>query len=328
MEALQTMKRPDDNTWKIVLALVCIGILGYGFLYSKNTTADLAYLFGSNLPIALIIWGIFYAAVARKRGATIGGFSFYAIFICLIGSGLIGYSQHKQEAKHMLSEIQHKYSEMIESSSDSQGLPKRIDKAIDTTPQARGEFCEIERFMKEFINQIASQRNDYLLEIEAIGWYSILDPQRLRVDKGLVESRVTINKAKSIVAKYRHKTDILLHNARKKLESLDMSASLKQRAISGFDRGMEKAKSQIDSMWTLEEKVIVEFENSINLLSARNDAWLLQENPILFYNDTDLNEFYSYITSIQGLLNQQLQIQKQSVETVNNNFTRLLKDID
>jgi hypothetical protein len=269
MEEKETMERPDDNIWKIALALVCTGILGYGFFYSKNTTTDLAYLIGLNLPLTLIIWGIFYAAIARKRGGKIVGFSFLSIFVCMIVSGLIGYSQQKQEVKQALSEIQDQYSEMIESSTDSQGLPKRIDKPIDTSPQARGEFGEMERFMKEFMNQMASQRNDYLFELEAIGWNSILDAQRIRVDKELVESRVTIKKATNIVSKYQERTNVLLHNAREKIESLNMSASLKREALSGFDRGMEKAKTQTDSMWALEGKVVAEFENIINLLSAR-----------------------------------------------------------
>lgn len=328
MEQRDNKKRADNNIWKIALSLVCIGILGYGFFFSNNTTANLAYLIGYNLPLALIIWGIFYATVARKHSAKIGSFSFIAIFICMIGSGLIGYLQQKHEAKIAISEVQNQYSKMLESSIDSQGMPKRIDKHIDTNPQARGELGEFERFMKEFMNQIAFLRNDYLLELEAIGWNSILDPKRIRDDTGLVESRVTIKKAKYIVAKYRKKTNLLLENAREKLQSLDMSASLKQKAISGFDRGMEQTKSEIDSMWTMEENVVIEFENIFELLAARKDAWVVQESKILFYSDTDLNKFNSHIASIQNIVNQQQLIQKQRKETVDNNFTRILKDIE
>ena len=160
-----------------------------------------------------------------------------------------------------------------------------------------------------------------MLELEAIGWNSILDPQRIRVDKGLVESRVTIKKAKNIVVKYQERTNALLHNnARVQIESLNRITTLKQEALSGFDRGMEKARTQIDSMWALEGKVVTEFENIINLLSTRNGAWVVQGNQILFYNDSDLNKFNSYISSIQDLVNKQQQFQKQSIETVNNNF--------
>jgi hypothetical protein len=327
MEEKETMQGSNDNIWKIALALVCVGILGYGFFYSKNTTDDLAYLIGFNFPFTLIIWGIFYVAIARKRGAKIGGFSFLSIFICMIASGFIGYSQQKQEAKRALSEIQDQYCEFIESATDSQGLPNRIDKTIDTTPQARGEFGEIERFVKEFMNQMTSQRNDYLLELEAIGWNSILDPQRIRVDKGLIESRVTVRKATNIVAKYQERTNVLLHNTREKIGTLNISAPSKRESLSGFDRGMEKAKLQIDSMWALEGKVVAEFENIINLLSERNGAWVAQGSQILFYNDSDLNKFNSYIASIQSLVNQQQQIQNQSVETVNRNFNRIKEDL-
>ncbi|UJS22294.1 MAG: hypothetical protein L3J18_08265 [Candidatus Brocadia sp.] len=156
----ETIQRSGDNIWKIVLALICIGILGYGIFYSK-------YLIGFNLPLALIIWGIFYTAVARKRGVKIGGFSFLAIFICMIQGGLIRYfqeiqeaiHQQKQEAKQMLLEIHNQYSKMIEAATDSQGLPKRIEKPINTTPKERGELGGIERFVKDFMAQMTLQRN-------------------------------------------------------------------------------------------------------------------------------------------------------------------------
>ena len=162
-----------------------------------------------------------------------------------------------------------------------------------------------------------------MLELEAIGWNSILDPQRIRVDKGLVESKVTIRKAKEIVDKYKEKTNILLHDAREKIASLNMSASLKREALSGFDRGMEKAKDQIDTTWALEGKTVAEFENIFSFLSTRDGAWVVEGSQILFYNDSDLTKFNSYIASIQGLVNKQQEIQKQSVDTVNRNFNRL-----
>lgn len=323
----ETMQRSDDNIWKIALALVCVGILSYGFFYSENTTADLAYLIGFNLPLALIIWGIFYAAVARKRGAKIGGFSFLAIFICMIASSLIGHSQQKQEAKQMLSEIQDQYSKMIESTTDSQGLPKRIEKPINTTPKARGEFGEMERFIKDFMVQMTSLRNDYLLEFEAIGWNNILDAERIKADTALIESKIIIRKAKEIVAKYQKRTNVLLNGARENIRSLNISESSKREMLAGFERGMEKAEGQIDEMWVLERNVVGEFENIINLLSARNSAWVVEGGQILFYNEDDLKRFNSYIASIQNIVNQQQQIQQQSIETVNRNFSRIKEEM-
>ena len=318
-----TNQQKDENIWKVALALVCSAILGYGFFYSKNTTSDLAFLIGYNLPAALLIWGVFYAAVAKKRGARIAGFSFLAIFISMIASGLIGYSQQKQEVKQALSEIKSQYSELIESSTDAQGLPKRIEKPINTTPKASGEFGEMERFMKEFMDQMASQRNDYLLELEAIGWNGILDANRIKADKTFVESKVTIQKAKEVVAKYTKNTQTLLESAKNNIRSLNISESSKRGMLSGFDRGMEKAKSNIDAMWSLEANTIKEFENIITLLSAKKGAWVVEGEQILFYNDGDLARFNSYIASIQNIVEQQEAIQRQSVQTVNRNLDRI-----
>lgn len=320
----QSTTNVEGNSWKIALLLLCLGILAYGFFYSKNSTSDFAYLIGYNLPLAFFIWVIYYFAfIKRKKGNKIAGLSFLAVYAAMIMSGLIGYSQQKHEAMQAVTEIQKQYSSMIDSSTDSQNMPIRADKNIDTTPKSKGDFGEMERFVKNFMNQMASQRNDYLLELEAIGWNNILDPRRIRVDKGLVESKMIIRRAKEIVAKYQEKTTIILHNARENIQSLNMSPSLKQEALSGFDRGMAKSKSQIDAMWALERKTVIEFENIIDLLSTKNGAWVIEGGQILFNSNSDLNSFNSHIASIQSLANQQQQIQKESTETVNRNFDNL-----
>ena len=238
----------------------------------------------------------------------------------MIAGGLIGYSQQEREAKQVLSEIQDQYFALIESSTDSQGLPKRIEKPINTTPKARGELGEIERFMKEFMNQMMSQRNDYLLEIEAIGWNDILDANRIKADKTFIESKVTIQKAKEIVKKYKEQTNTLFSNTKDNIRSLNISETSKREMLSGFDRGREKSKKNVDALWSLEGKTINEFENIINLLSARKGAWIVEGEQILFYNDSDLERFNYYIASIQKIVAQQEEIQRQSVQTAKRLF--------
>ena len=323
-----TTQHKDDNVWRVVLALICAVIIGYGFFYSKNTTSDLAFLIGYNLPATLLIWGAFYTTLARKRGRKIAGFSFLAIFISMIANGLIGYSQQKQEAKQALSEIKSQYSELIKSSTDEQGLPKQIEKPIDATPKSSGEIGEMERFMKEFMDQMASQRNDYLLEIEEIGWHGILDANRIKTDKTFVESKVIIKKAKDVVAKYTERTDDLIKYAKSKVRNLNISESSKRNMLSGIERGVNKAKANIDAIWSLEAKVINEYENIIFLLSANKKAWVVDDNQILFSNDRDLEQFNSYISSIQQIAQQQVIIQRQSVQAVNQKIDRMNKRLD
>lgn len=323
MQEKQFVQQPGDNIWKISLALVCGGILAYGFFYSKNTASNLAFLIGYNLPAALIVWGLFYVAVTKKQGARISGFSFLAIFISMIASGLVGYSKQSHEAKKALSEIQNQFSEVIEQSTDSEGFPKLIDKPINTTIKASGEFGELERFMKEFISQIASQRNDYYLELEAIGWDSILDANRINNDKTFIESKYTIKKAKNIVKKYTQKTNNLLSITNENIRSLNISESSKRAMQTGFARGMEISKKNIDLLWALENEIISESENIINLLSTNKEGWVIEGEQILFYNDGDLDKFNTYIASIHNILKKQEEMQRQSIQRVNSNFDQL-----
>lgn len=317
-----TLDQPS-RAWMTSLAIVCLGIVAYGYLYSKNTTSNFAFLFGYNLPIGLVIWAIFHVAVGRKQGKKNAGLAFAAIFGALIASDLISYSQQKVSATQAITEIQKDYSSITKAATDAQGLPQRIDRQLDTTPTTKGEFGEMERFMKTFMNKMASQRNDYLLELDAIGWAKILDPERVRQDKTLMESKMMVQQAKDIVGKYRARTYTLLENARKDIGTLNVSENSRQEMASGFDRGMAKSRTQIDALWELEAKTISEFENIFALLAARNGAWVVQDGKILFASDHDLNTFNSYVLAIQDLTSKEEAIQKQSINAVNNNFNRL-----
>lgn len=313
----------DNRAWLISLVLVCLGVLAYGYLYSTNAISDFAFLFGYNLPIGLIIWGVFQAAFGRKHGNQKAGLAFVVIFGSLIASGLIGYSQRKSAATQMATEVQKDFATMISSGNDPQGLPQRIERQIDTTPTAKGEFGEMERFMKTFMNQITSQRNDYLLELDAIGWGKILDPERVRADSTLVESKITVKRAKDIVAKYRSMTYGLLENARQDIGNLTISESSRRDMLNGFQEGMVSTKAQIDGAWDMEAQAISEFGKMFALLSARNGAWVVQGGQILFANGSDLNAFNSYVASVQELVRKQEAIQKQIIETVRKNLSNI-----
>jgi hypothetical protein len=241
----------------------CFGILAYGYFFSKNSTSDFAFLFGCNLPIGLTIWAIFYSIVGRKQDRVHAAISLFAIFGSLIAAGLIGYSQQKSAAIQAINEIQKGYSSIVGSTTNSSGVPKQVEGPLNTTPTVKGEMGELERFMKTFMNQMASQRNDYMLELGAIGWEKILDPERVRSDKTLIESKTIIKNAKDIVSKYKQKASTLLDKARKDIASLDLSESSKQALKDGFERGMAKSAAQIEAVWDMRPKLSLNLRTSL-----------------------------------------------------------------
>ena len=322
MKEKENTEQSDDNIWKIVLALVCAGILAYGIFYSNNSIADFAYLLGFNFTPALVIWVIFYVAVGRKRGARIGGFSLLTIYICTIASGFIGYTQNKKESEiEMMSELKNEISEIFEVSTatDSLGVPTLI-KPINATPKFKGELGEIEKFLKQYINQMLSLRNDYFLDLEAVGWNSILDFNRIKSDETFVESNRIIINTKNIINKYINQSLTFAHSIRDSIKSLNISESTRNSMLSGFNRTVEKGIEDMDKMWSLEKKVVTEFENIITLLTASKGSWIIVDEQVLFYNDSDLEMFNSYIASIEKIVNQQEEIQQKSAKSMDRIF--------
>lgn len=47
-----------SNTWIAVLAVICLGIVGFGVFYSTNTISNPAFLAGQYLVYALFLWAV------------------------------------------------------------------------------------------------------------------------------------------------------------------------------------------------------------------------------------------------------------------------------
>ena len=309
-------------TWKIALACVCVGILAYGFFFSKNPDTNLGYLIGSNLVYTTIIGGIFYFVVAKKHGNFASWFSFFIILVSLVISSYIGEYQMMRGAKQAVTNIEDKLikKQLIN------GSQNRTTN-INTTHKANGDFGEIETFIKERIDEVASINNNYQKELIATGLNEILDPQRLKKDVSLIESKTIVQKANELAKKYNDKSMNSLNEGIEKINSLDISPSLKQKMLIGYKTSMEQAKIRGNAAWTLESKIIKEFENIINFLSARNGAWTIKDNQILFQNDNDIQKINSYYAEIKNLQKQQSALITEISSTVNQKFDTLKKAV-
>ena len=317
MNQIQEIDSVQDRTWIFILAVFCIAIIIYGYFYSGNTISDPAFLIGYYLPSAIIIWILYFIVGLRKwKGGRIGA-SFLAIYISMMASGLIRYSQNRVQAETVVDEIRDEWQGISESTERIDGIPGRIHKEVDTKPKSRGEYGEIERYMKEIMDQMVSQRNNYINELNSIGWNSILDASRIENDKSLIESKALIRKARALVKKYSEKTQVLLKDAKNNIHSLDVSESVKQNMIIGFNEGMDIAAADIEKTWDLEGQAIDEFAGIINLLAATTSDWVVQGGQILFVSEANLRKFNGHILTIQDIVQQQLNIQSKNQSEVN-----------
>jgi hypothetical protein len=304
----------------LVLFVIYAILLAINIPYSHGESNHNEYQ-GQQIMIMWFISGLVFRNYwkARNRKGWIGALVGVLVttVVLIFGEAMHIRSQQKYEAAQVVSEIQKDVSDLNKSAADNQGVPKPTGQ-LDTTPKMKGDLGEEERFAKTFINKMVSQRNDYLHELDAVGWDKLLDAERIRKDKNLMESKMIIQKAKDIVSKYRADTNTLFDNARKVIGTLNVSEDARQKIMGGFDRGMAKNRSRMDSILDLEAKSVAEFENIFALLSTKKGAWEVQDGKILFASDSDLREFNSYLTHIKELTSKEETIQKQSSEAANN----------
>lgn len=313
-----------DKTWVVALTIVCIGILGYGVFYSTNTVSNWAFLAGENLVYAVLLWGIFHAVFLRKHGSKMSATAFAVLYAALFTGGMIAASKQERQAISAVSSIQ----EQFGSFSDAvlaPGKPTRIERTPVVVHTA-GEAGEVERFVKETIDRTVALRNDYLLELEAVGWESILDPQRLKKDTTLSESRMMIERAKVIIDKYEKKNANLIYESRTRINALNMSESSKTDMLAGFDKSVAKSALRNNELWSLEKQAALEFGKIVGLLTNR-ERWLVEGEQLIFYSDDDVARFNSHLETIQSFVQQQEQIQKIASAEVGNGLEVLKNSI-
>ncbi len=318
-------KQDSGNLWIIFLAILSLCILGYGMFFSKILIDSLPGLIGYYFPSSVFIWLIFYAIFTRKKGAKIAGISFIIIYVSFMLSGYLSVTMFKIEAKKAITEIETQFEKIAKSSDSPSGIPERIQEEIQTSPKSKGVIGEMERFIKVFMDRSFSLRNDYLLELNAIGWNKILDSTRLKNDTTFTESKFIMNKGKEIVEKYKTLTDGLIEDMYNEIDNLKMEENLKKEMKDGFKEGIGPVKIILDRNWFLEEKCLSEVEKIIDLLSMRKEVWAIENSQIIFYDENDLKEFNAHIYNIQDIVKEQQLIQQQSSDQAKESL-KLMKD--
>ncbi|MCK5113279.1 MAG: DUF3053 family protein [Phycisphaerae bacterium] len=316
-----TTNSTSDTPWIFRLVLIASVGMIIPLLFAGGKSTDLAYSVGYWLPFVL---GIFYFSKLRKRGWRIASISF--VVICgatLTGVLLSSARNHRdnqmtqndiEQAGIALDEIKESLLDLAEKSTDSEGFPQLIEGEIDTTPKAKGEFGEMERFIKEFMAKAAKQGNDYQLELTNIGINRLLEAKRIEKDETFAESKVILRKAKQIVEKYGTRTDELIAEARNKISTLNVSRAAKKGMEKGFDEALASSLEQLKTMWDLEEKILGEMVSIINFLEERKGTWTVQDDQIVFARETDVARYNAFLLSIHRIAKEQQEIKRRQIK--------------
>ena len=300
----RTLKSPRVNSWSIVwtisLTVLCLSIVAYGWLYPRAlfltivpspASINPAYLQGLNLSCGVLIWLVFRSTIGRSQGGVKSIISLLAISGSVLATVLIS----NREGSIAMEEIQRHVSSLASSGSETNSNVSR----------ARGEFGEIERFFKTRLSQMASLPKDYERELAAIGWETILEPERLGRDATLIMSNWIVQKAKASVAKYKTRTYVLCENSKQAVSDIPVSEWAKQHMVNDIGQVMEEVHAWLDERWSWEAQIIAVVEEVVAWLSSRRDAWSIANGVLVFANESDLSRFTSYMAELDKVTSQQ-----------------------
>lgn len=197
---------------------------------------------------------------------------------------------------------------------------------VEPVPVINNSTTELDilgQLTQEILADQIALRNGYLAELNSIEWFSILDPNRIALDKSLVEANITIEKAKTISQKYKQKHFKALEDIKAKVEQLDIQESKKRDWLAGYDKSMRSSQAIRDKIWVLEASILDEVEDIINLLASNPDSWTVDGDEILFESDSILLQYNNHIESISSLSTQQQEIQLGTIQKANDSLESL-----
>jgi hypothetical protein len=288
--------RPDRGS-QITLAAICGLILAYGAFMSTNKTSNIAYLAGENAVYALFIFGAFRAFTGRKN-LGLSSFAYLAIVTSLVTASLIGYARQKPSNDRVQAHISQALSSIVDASRDAQGNLKKIDTVLDTTTNEPGANGEAERFVKIYMNNMVSLRNDYVVGLQAIGFSDIMKPEPI------------IGGVASLLQTFRDKSHALQASALRDIDALAVDASEKADMRSGFEAGLRRAP--MDPIADLLAASLSEYRAIFQLLSRSQGKWAVNNGMIQFQRDQDLAAFQAHAAVIDKNNEQELALEKAS----------------
>lgn len=192
---------------------------------------------------------------------------------------------------------------------------------------APGVLGEVEQLMMETVDLGVKLRSDYLRELRSLGGNPMIDPDRLRNEKGFEERRAILEKAKGVVERYRAKHVSLLQEIRARARALALGLKVdpgsQAKMLLALDEGTKIMRPKLDMMWELEAKCIGEYEKILDLLDARWESWSAVNGRLVFQDKQDAEKYNALVTRIQQYVAEYEKMTEQIREGCKSDFARM-----
>lgn len=313
------------RSWVIGLSVLCAILLLYGAV-KTHPTPDIAFTIGASLLPALILAALTWAVSRDARHEK--GIVFGCIFASLVLGNYLGVLREREQANDFLDRMKsttRSYAEQAIVDPDSLPKPVDIRPAVAT---AQGDTGKAEVVIKEMLNEFAAAHNAYLAEIQALGWYTLLDAKRLRKDTSLEESWSIVKGGERIARKYQqHSLDLIDAMPEKVKQAAFRSERSRESMLQGFKASQPKARQNARELWALEFAAIDEMRGIVQLLDHQRGHYQVSDTQVLFKTHADLAAYNKHIEELGRIGRQQQVLQQRMMEATAADLERTRKSL-
>jgi hypothetical protein len=166
----------------------------------------------------------------------------------------------------------------------------------------------INRFLEDLAQTGTQARQDYLGAMNAVGWNTLLNADRLAQDEDFTETKKILTEAEALVAKYAKQSSDNFDQTPVLARNLDIPERAKAEFITGWEQGAGATREKLQRVWALEKQVLGHFRDATALLADR-DTWAPANGQIQFQEQEALDAFNTLMAKIQSDAAEQQEIQ-------------------
>ena len=226
------------------------------------------------------------------------------VIVLLLIAAFIGY--HYSQLKILTEEV-NKLSTTEYINAD--GTVKE-DASVDMEIKTKGSYAIVEKTLKDYMNEtieVVKESSDVEKAISDLSGISSID--QIAYDApDFTETKQKISDARQKTLEYFNKLkeksnkDNLLNAIDDKNVGDYYKELYKRLAIDEeSSQNLDSALSELESQEGIIEGVFDYFSNIINFLSENQDAWVIEDGQVLFYNQAKLNEYNTIVMQMPRL---------------------------
>lgn len=164
---------------------------------------------------------------------------------------------------------------------------------------------KIDHFIAKNKSRSNQAREKYVKHMQAIGFSSLMNPNRVRKDVSLTETKTILAGARAGLAEHKKNTIASMNEAISDIKNLDISAKARKDLLSDFDKSALGIPLRFEKYCDLEYKIFAKMEEAIMYLSSNRKAWGILEGKYQFVKQADEDKYDAYISDINKLIDQQ-----------------------